>query len=85
VIVKGDSEILVGVSGALHGSSSLTVVNVPHVCGLASGARGPPLKLNRRSLKGSWGFWANSLVRRPLCGSTLTTPGSLIVMPRATE
>src|SRR5207248_2958022 len=44
-----------GVNGALHGDRSLVVVNVPHVEGVTSGARGPPLNLSRRSSNGSCG------------------------------
>ena len=41
--------------GALHGVRSAEVVAGPQLCGLASGARGPPLSFNCSSSNGCWG------------------------------
>src|ERR1700689_1744477 len=46
-------------SGALHGSNTLVVLAVPHDCGFASDARGPPDKVTRSSSTGCWAIFAN--------------------------
>ena len=76
-----DDTLALEVAGALHGSSIDCVVAVAQVCGLASGARGPPCRCSRSSLNGSCGFSLKVAVSRPVAGSAATVPASLRITP----
>src|ERR1039457_6845207 len=67
--------------GVLHGVRSALVVAAPHVCGLASGARGPPFNLSFSSSNGSCGFSLNVAVSCPVCVLAATLPGILMITP----
>src|ERR1700686_5606138 len=81
VTVKGKLGVASGVSGLLHGVMSALVIASPQVWGLASGARGPPLSLSLRSLKGCCGVSLNVAVSWPVAGLAGTVPCTLITTP----
>ncbi len=68
-------------SGADHGVSVLFVVNVPHDCGVASGALGPPFSVKVKSPTGCCGDSGNDAVNAPVTGSTVVVPGTLMTIP----
>ncbi len=65
----------------VHGVNVEAVVAAPHERPFASGARGPPLSVRSRSLKGSWGFPRKLTSRRPVVGSGTAWPSSLTETP----
>ena len=81
VTEKEEDGVASEVVGALHGTRSDVVVAVPHVCGLASGARGPPSRRTLSSLKGSCGLSRNVAVSCPVAGLAATAPSSFRTTP----
>src|ERR1700689_826000 len=64
-----------------HGSRTEVVVNVPHVCGFATGARGPPLKWIFSSPNASCGASLNVPVSCPVTEFAATVPGIFAITP----
>src|SRR5262245_54019829 len=58
----------------LYGFSAAVVVAGPHVVGVASGARAPPLNWSVNRVNGSSGLSVNEVTSFPVCGSGLTEP-----------
>ena len=77
-VADGEAE---GVGGQLHGVIRPVVVAVPHGCGSANGARGPPFISITRSLTGNCGVPSKTDVMRPVEGLTIALPASLTTTP----
>src|ERR1017187_5582981 len=75
-LLASTTKLLVGDCAAVpvNGLRLVSVVAVPHASGLASGASGPPLKVNFTLLKGCSGFSANVAVSRPVVSLGVAVP-----------
>ena len=81
LIAKLEEGFASGVPGELQGTRSVVVVKVPQVVGVASGARGPDLKLTSSRLEGSCGFSVKVAVSWPVLLFAVMMPGSLKLTP----